>query len=155
MPATRQQLIETARSYIGVRFSHQGRNRQNGIDCGGLALNATRENGILGLEFLGYPRFPREGKFDQLLDENSDFLWERTFPFSFDGTELRPADLVSFDYGDGEGTRHMAIVTLWDGRRYKIVDALAAYGVSEHVLAAPFVKSKTSIKAWGLRGLSD
>lgn len=147
----REKLIESARAYRGVKFSHQGRNRMTGIDCGGLMLVATRENGILDLEFLGYAAFPTNGKFDELLTANADFLWERSFPFQFDGTELKPADLLSFDYGNGEGTRHIAMVTKWDGRRYSVIEAIPDYGVCEHPLAPPFMKEKTRLKAWRLR----
>lgn len=154
MSVTREQLVAVARSFIGVRWTHQGRNpTMTGLDCGGLALESGRVLNLTTLEFLGYASFPTNGKFDELLAEETDFLWEREFPFNFTGDELRPADLVSFDYGNGEGTRHLAIVTRWDGRRYRIVDSLAEYGVSEHALAAPFVRSKTKLKAWGVRGI--
>src|SRR5687768_8887613 len=101
MPATREQYIAAARAYLGVKFSHQGRNKQNGMDCGGLAMVSARDLDVSALEFLGYASFPTDGKFDALLEDHTDSLWEREFPFHFNGDELKPADLLSFDYGDG------------------------------------------------------
>jgi hypothetical protein len=148
MTITREQFVASLRKYRGVKFSHQGRNRITGMDCGGHFLVSARDEGLTGLEFLGYASFPTSGKFDELLNEHAVFLWERKFPFNFDGTELLPADFISFDYGNGEGTRHMAAVTEWDGRRYRVIDANPNYGVCEHALAPPFVTSKTTLKGW-------
>lgn len=144
------------RGYLGTRFSHQGRDpKMTGLDCGGMILVGARQHQLSSLEFLGYALFPTEGKFDELLFEHADFIGEFAFPFNFTGDELREADLVSFDYGEGGGTRHIALVTGWDGRRYRILDALKEYGISEHALAAPFVKTNTVLKGWAVRGLDD
>ncbi len=152
--STREQLIAETRKWLGVKFSHQGRNRATGIDCGGLMLVATRAIGILDLEFLGYAKYPTEGKFEELLAENSDLLFESVFPFNFTGDEMLPGDMISFDYDNNEGTRHLALVTGWDGRRYKVIEAQPGRGVCEHALAPPFVKTKMMVKGWRLRGLA-
>lgn len=39
-------LIQAARSYIGVRFAHQGRSKQTGVDCLGLLICAAQDAGI-------------------------------------------------------------------------------------------------------------
>lgn len=56
----RERVIETARSYLGVPFRHQGRTRESGIDCAGLLLCVGRELGYLPPEFdvHGYDRTP-------------------------------------------------------------------------------------------------
>ncbi len=153
MGATRTDLIETARSYIGTKFGHQGRNRMSGLDCGGLVLVMGRELGLTELEVLGYADFPTDGKFEDLLHTHTKFIGEWAYPFEFTGKELQPGDLVSFDYGNGEGTRHSAIITGWDGRRYRIVEAQPSYGVCEHALAPPFVRQKTILKGWKILGV--
>ena len=156
MPVTRNQLVETTRSFVGTKFGHQGRDAATtGLDCGGLILVVGRRLGLTELEFLGYADFPTDGKFDELLEQTTDLIWERRFPFNFEGTELRPGDLLSFDYGNGEGTRHLAMVSGWDGRRYRVINAMPDYGVTEHPLAAPFVGRRTTLKAWSIRGLVD
>lgn len=126
-----------------------------GMDCGGLVLVGARDMGLSDLEFLGYANFPTDGKFEVLLNENTDPIGSWTFPFGFNGSELKTGDLLSFDYGTGEGTRHLAIVTRWDGRRYRVLDALQDYGVSEHPLAAPLVTRRTLLKGWKIRGFAE
>lgn len=153
LSTARQALVSSARSYIGTKFGHQGRNRVTGLDCGGLMLTATRESNLLHMEFLGYASFPTDGKFDEILATHSELLFERSFPFNFDGSELLPGDLVSFDYGNGEGTRHLAMITKWERGRYTVIESQPKHGVTEHAIAPPFVKNKTSLKAWRLPGL--
>lgn len=149
MPIDREQFVADIERHLGAKFGHQGRNRMTGFDCGGLILVGANEHKLLKLEFLGYADFPTDGKFDELLQKNAKLVGEFAWPFKFDGTELKTADLVSFDFG--KGTQHLAIVKKWDGRRYKIIDALQDYGVSCHALAAPFVKRTTKLKGWRLK----
>ncbi|CAN5509406.1 hypothetical protein BH10ACI2_BH10ACI2_04410 [soil metagenome] len=153
MPVKREEFIESMRGYLGWKFGHQGRSKQTGIDCGGLILVGARQHGISELEFLGYSDFPTDGKFEALLHEHADFKGEWVFPFGFDGSELQAGDMVSFDYGNGEGTRHLAIITSWDGRHYRVIEAQPKFGVCEHALSPPFVVTKTVLQGWGLRGL--
>ena len=51
----RQEIIRQARSWIGVRFRHQGRSRQ-GIDCVGLVYVVGKSLGLLSYDFRGYGR---------------------------------------------------------------------------------------------------
>ena len=155
MPS-REDLVREARKWIGTRFSHQGRSRQTGLDCGGLILVAGRALGLTELEYLGYASFPSNGKFEELLAAHAvetDAVFE--FPFSFRGGELRPGDLLSFDYGTGEGVRHVALVTKWDDRSFWVVEAHDKYGVCEHPLRFPFVKRGTVLKKYEVRDLAD
>lgn len=39
-------LVSQARRYLGVRFAHQGRNRETGVDCLGLLLCAAEDIGL-------------------------------------------------------------------------------------------------------------
>ncbi len=45
--ATRGEVQTLARTWIGVPWRHQGRNR-SGIDCGGLVVKVGQELGLLG-----------------------------------------------------------------------------------------------------------
>lgn len=147
----RDDFIRAARSFVGTRFAHQGRTR-DGMDCGGLILVTANRLNVSDLEFLGYASFPSNGKFEQLLLENTDYLGiESRYPHRFDGSEFLPGDLLSYDYNNGEGTRHIALITKFDGLRYWVVDAIPEYGVTEHPFAAPF--SKATVKGWRVRGL--
>ena len=55
-----ERVVETARSYLGIPFRHQGRTREAGIDCAGLILCVGRDLGYLEIEFdvHGYDRTP-------------------------------------------------------------------------------------------------
>lgn len=143
MPVERQQIVETAMSYIGVKYGHQGRTRQC-LDCGGLILVVARELGLSDLEELGYAKSaPESDRFEQLLNENADNLQIESFPpHNFDGTEFLPGDLLAYDYLEGEGISHTAFVTKWEKGRYWVVDSLNNYGVSHHPLAHPFSKAR-------------
>lgn len=48
-------VLEIARSYLGVRYAHLGRDR-NGLDCVGLIVVVARELGVEFDDFLGYGR---------------------------------------------------------------------------------------------------
>lgn len=54
---TRQQVIVAARSYLGVRWKHQGRSRL-GIDCLGLLIAVASDLGLSAHDSTDYPRIP-------------------------------------------------------------------------------------------------
>lgn len=56
MPSS-DDLIAVARSYLGVKWRHQGRNRM-GVDCVGLVLCSLAELGIPAPDMKGYRRTP-------------------------------------------------------------------------------------------------
>lgn len=152
---TRGELIAEARKYVGAKFGHQGR-QKNILDCGGLVLLAGRGVGLTSLEFLSYANFPSGGKFEMLLEEHAVRTGiSSTFPHCFSGEEFAPGDLAAFDYGNGEGIRHIAFVTKWDGRRFRVIDAQPDYGVSEHPLAFPFTRRGTTVHKYLVKNLSD
>lgn len=54
----RQEIVIAARSFLGTRWHHQGRNRA-GIDCIGLVVAVAHELGLLGeLDTPNYGRIP-------------------------------------------------------------------------------------------------
>jgi cell wall-associated NlpC family hydrolase len=42
----RDDILRIARGYLGVRFRHQGRSRNEGVDCLGLLLAVARDTGL-------------------------------------------------------------------------------------------------------------
>lgn len=50
-------FIESARSYMGVKWRHQGRNRM-GVDCVGLVICALADIGVEVPDMQGYRRSP-------------------------------------------------------------------------------------------------
>ena len=83
---SRNNVVAEARSWIGTRWIHQGRDR-NGIDCIGLVVVVRRALGIGDYDVAGYPRVP-DGTF------LSHFV--RAGGVRVPILEIRPADLLLF-----------------------------------------------------------
>lgn len=64
---TAQQLVDGARSWIGVPFRHQGRSRL-GVDCVGLPLCVMGELGILPEGYADKPLYGRQPNSRDQLD---------------------------------------------------------------------------------------
>lgn len=95
---TRQQIIDAARSYRGVRYHHQGRGRA-GIDCAGLLVCVARDVGIAADgDQVGYSRTPDGKSLKSALDG-----------FGVPVEAYQPGDflLMRFD----SQPQHIAIVT--------------------------------------------
>ena len=88
MPA-KDEFVAAARSYLGVRWLHQGRNRL-GVDCVGLIIAAARDIGVEVPDMRGYRRSPDPQKFLGHIYENS-IPEQEPIPGSFgvfrDGTQ--------------------------------------------------------------------
>jgi cell wall-associated NlpC family hydrolase len=94
----RQQIINAARSYLGCRYHHQGRNRA-GIDCAGLLVCVARDVGIsTDGDQMGYSRTPDGMSLKRVLDD-----------FGTAVDTFQPGDflLMRFD----SQPQHIAIVT--------------------------------------------
>jgi cell wall-associated NlpC family hydrolase len=65
---TGEDVVRVARSWVGVPFLHQGRNR-NGIDCVGLIIAVGQELGVLppNFERRDYGRVPSRKELEQKL----------------------------------------------------------------------------------------
>lgn len=66
---TPRQVVETARSYMGVRWLHQGRTRR-GLDCAGLVVVVAHELGLTSFDTASYGRMPEGGRLRALLREH-------------------------------------------------------------------------------------
>lgn len=117
--ATPQDIIVAARSLVGARYAHQGRNREVGFDCAGVLITVGQLAGVSEFEFLGYSADPDGYMFESLLEEKLRRLNSVWF--------ARPGDVLSFDFG--KGTQHVAIITKlienrFDWRRFTVVHAI-------------------------------
>lgn len=91
------QVVTEARSWLGVRWAHQGRSRE-GIDCAGLVIRVARD--------LGYTRFDTTAYARQATDETMLALCAQ---------HLQPVDVAVIAPGDVlvlafENQRHMGVV---------------------------------------------
>lgn len=110
----RETVVAEARSWAGVRWLHQGRNR-HGIDCIGLVVVVRRGLGIGDYDIAGYPRAP-DGTF------MSHF-------FNAGGVRVgiikaQPADLLLFK--DAKSPCHVGIVTARNGGTMHMIHAYAS-----------------------------
>lgn len=69
MPSSND-YVEAARSYLGVRWRHQGRDRM-GVDCVGLLIVAGADLGIEIADKQGYRRSPDKDAFINHIRDNS------------------------------------------------------------------------------------
>ncbi len=54
----RQDVVDAARAYLGVRWVHQGRQRSLGLDCLGLIIVVAEDLGYKPKDHLAYSREP-------------------------------------------------------------------------------------------------
>lgn len=96
-----QDVIDAARSCLGTRFQHQGRQPGVGLDCAGVVICAYRAAGLVAWDESGYSRLPNP----ELMRE----VIARTLVPVTDA--WRPADMLFMRFG-GE-PQH---VGLWTGQ---------------------------------------
>lgn len=96
---TREELVAVARSWIGIPFRHQGRNRL-GVDCGGLLLAVAEEAGLSTVPPGTYSMSPDPTLIAQALTDNCDAV-----PLS----SVQPGDILHFTFA-GE-PRHVGLAS--------------------------------------------
>ncbi len=78
------EVVEVARSYLNVRFQHQGRSKQ-GIDCIGFLACIAKDLGLEYDDHVQYARAPKDSEFLYYLNK---------YLVKIDKKDLRPADIV-------------------------------------------------------------
>lgn len=96
----REAIVVAARSYLGVRYHHQGRNRA-GIDCAGLIVAVARDVGLSAADMTGYARIPDGKALRAHLDSQAKHV-----PIS----SRQPGDILLMQFERGL-PQHLAIVT--------------------------------------------
>lgn len=92
---TRADIVREARTWLGVRWRHQGRTR-DGIDCAGLVIKVAHGCGLTDFDTADYGRVASDESMMALCREH-------LLPV----TTLQPGDVVVMAF---ENQRHMAIV---------------------------------------------
>ena len=98
---TIEEVMATARSWVGVPYKHQGRSRR-GVDCGGLLLCIGRDLGVRLLEpSVEYSMSPDPEIIEKGITDNC------TLVSNID--DIRPGDIIHFSFA-GE-PRHVGMAT--------------------------------------------
>lgn len=126
MSITREQVVITARAYLGAPWLHQGRNRA-GLDCVGLLVCVARDIGYPVEDVRGYSRESSGEAFQAALSVQLDKI---------DITEARAGDILAMR--TSKSLWHCLFITEQrDGATWAI-HAIANDQVAEHRLDAPW-----------------
>lgn len=99
--AERIAFVTAARSFMGVIWRHQGRNRR-GVDCAGLVMLALRAIGRDPIDCVGYPRRP----YRHMLEKTIQLSFGEPMPAD---TDLRHGDIVVMQFALDE-PHHVGII---------------------------------------------
>lgn len=102
---TRAEIVAAARSYLGVRWHHQGRNRA-GLDCIGLVIAVARDLGLSDYDIGGYARVPDGKTLRATMAQQMDVLKREPLPgdvllFAFQRNPLHTAIVTDAPGGLG------------------------------------------------------
>ena len=109
-------FVACARSFVGVRWRHQGRNR-NGIDCGGLLAACITRIGRGVYDPTGYGRRPYRGSLEATLRENLGDPVD----------SLQYGDVAVFAWGNA-APNHVGIVADHPHGGHSLIHAFAPIG---------------------------
>lgn len=139
---TRQAIIDEARTWLGVVWRHQGRDR-NGIDCGGLLIGVAKALGASDYDIGNYGKQPDAQNFLRHLE-----AWGgRRIPL---GGAL-PGDVIAFR--DGPFPCHCAIVTETGGVRHMIHADRRLKSVVEEPITREWLANR--VAAYRFPGVAD
>lgn len=111
----REAFIEAARSYVGVRWRHQGRSLR-GVDCGGLVFLALRDAGRDPVDSQAYGRSPYRGSLESVLQAN--------FGEPLPKDMLRAGDVPLFRFNNDKPS-HVAVVANHPQGGFSMIHAFA------------------------------
>jgi len=96
-------LIQEARTYLGVKWKHQGRSRKNGVDCVGFLLMAFKHINVKIIEIKGYSRNPDGIRLKQIMDAQPNL--RKVLPLE----KMMIGDIILFRIR--KDPQHVALVT--------------------------------------------
>lgn len=100
----RQEIIKTAREYVGTPFVHQARLKGIGVDCIGLVTGIGKDLGLINYDHVVYPRYSSNG--DQLM-----FHMRKAF-VEIDVDKRQPADVIIYwTDKNSKHPQHLAVLT--------------------------------------------
>lgn len=135
MPKSRDEVVELARSWLGVPWRHQGRNKL-GIDCAGLVLLVAKEAAFFELEVGGYARSPDKQRFVNYFLEYMEQV-----PL----LELKKGDVVLFR--DRVSPTHCGIIS----EKHGVQHLIHAHALRKKVLEEPLQGEWSALWTHGFR----
>ena len=118
----RQQIVDEARTWLGVPWRHLGRNRA-GIDCVGLGVVVTRKLGVCDYDVLTYSRVPHAGLLDHL----------RRVAREIPVAEIGPGDFITIE--DSAYPFHVAFVS----EKHGALHIIHAHARRRMVVEEPYI----------------
>lgn len=145
----RAEIVEAARSYVGVKYSNAGRTREDGLSCAGVLVAVGRDLGFEVDDIPGFSEFNEAEPMDRWLNLYADKL---------DGAEdAQEGDIVTMLRDElSETDQHCAILVERNERPIKywyFVHSLRNHGVVEGRLFGRYLRGVTG--AWRIRGVID
>ena len=137
---THQDIVDEARTWLGVPWRHLGRNRA-GIDCVGLGVAVTRALGVCDYDVASYSRQPGPGLVAHLLKVADEI------PI----TEAVPGDFIALQ--DSAFPFHVAFLS----ERHGVRHIIHAHARRRQVVEEPYIGEWPSltVKAFRLHGLEE
>ncbi len=128
--ATRRQIVEKAREYIGVPWLHQGRSKTLGVDCIGLIICVAYELNLLPrFDYpANYPRHPDGYWFQALLEQHMVRVRKKN--------DAKEGDVLLFR--SDEHPCHVALLVSQEEKHRRMIHALVRvpHVVTEHLLGS-------------------
>lgn len=122
---TREEIQEQARTYLGTKWRHQGRNPDRGIDCAGLIALVAKNLGLSEYDSTNYHRNPLSDNFVRHFSSN---MTRKRI------VDRRMGDVVLFR--DKTFSCHSAFITHKNGTEHII----HAYAKRKKVIEEPLTK---------------
>lgn len=135
MTIASEEIVETARQWIGTPYRHQAARRGAGTDCLGLVRGVWKD--VMGSEPEAPPAYTRDWSEPQ----GEERLWQaairhlRAQELVLEG--LDPGDVILFRMRSGSVAKHLGIVSNTGAQR-AFVHAYEKYGVVESPLSRPW-----------------
>lgn len=148
MEILREDIVKAARSFIGVRYLHQGRNVKTGVDCVGLLVLLGEKLGIEDIHDLpNYRRVPPASVLYDYLKRNLREI---------EVGKLKVGDFVLMRFAGGLKPRHTAIITNLDTELIAGIQPsmVHANGNAKSVVESPIKLFKTGFtNAFRIKGV--
>ena len=140
--ATRQDVVNEARSWVGTKFGHQGRIKGEWVDCAGVIAGVAKKTGLTDFDVIDYGPLPVPPHMEKILDSVFDRV---------PAGQEKPGDVFWMrDPHEGGKPRHCGILS----ERGTIIHADNKFGFcSEHRLDD---RHRGAIVRWyRFRGIED